>query len=529
MRKCKIIFMFAMISFVMIFGMFYTEAYAKDSSITSGITIGDIDVSGMTQEEAKQKVDEYITGFTSKIFTLNMDDNKVDVNAGELGYHWENTGIVEEAAAYCKEGNVISRYKESKDIAKEGIKYEIKVAVDDEILTNTINEKCGVYNIPHKNASLKRVGNSFEISSESSGRMIEIETTVNELHSYLLDEWDGNNAEFTLTVVDDEPTSRVADCEKVKDLIGTYSTTFSTGSGNYNRNKNMENGVNLLDGITVAMGETISVNSYLEPWTSDNGWYMAGTYVNGRTEDSLGGGICQVSSTLYNALLMAETEIVERYPHSMTVGYVPLSQDAALAGTWKDLKFRNNTDTPLYVEGIYTNGRITFNIYGVETRPSNRRIEYKHEVVSTIPAPEIVKEDPSLPAGYRVVTSGGHTGYKTRLKKLVYIDNVLQSEEVINSSTYKASNSYVTVGTGAAAPTPTPQQEKPSETQKPTQEQPVQKPPVDNPPAQKPENNAPSASEPNEDIPQEPSAGENEAPTGSAGEGNSGEDDNGEQ
>lgn len=452
MKKSTISFMLLGISLLISISLSDTNAYARENTITQGISIEDMDISGMSVEEANQAVMDYVNQYTSKIFTLDVDGHKVEVTAGELGYYWKNTEIINDAASYCKEGNVISRYKEAKDIEKNGKNYDIELTVNDEIMTDTINEKCGIYNIPHKNAVLKKVGSGFEITKESSGRMIDMDKTIGDLSEYLLNKWDGKDDEFTLTVVDDEPTSRVEDCEKVKDLIGTYTTSFSTGGNNYNRNKNMENGIVHLDGITLSMGETMSVNSYLEPWTADNGWYMAGTYVNGRVENSLGGGICQVSSTLYNALLLAEIEIVERFPHSMSVGYVPLSQDAALAGTWKDLKVRNNTDTPIYIEGIYTAGKITFNIYGVETRPSNRKIEYKSETISTIPSQEVVKQDPTLPTGYRAVTGSGHTGYKTKLLKRVYIDGELKSEEVVNTSTYAASPTYVTEGTGPAAP-----------------------------------------------------------------------------
>lgn len=156
-------------------------------------------------------------------------------------------------------------------------------------------------------------------------------------------------------------------------------------------------------------------------------------------------------------MLLAELEVVERYNHSMSVGYVPLSMDAALAGTWKDLKIKNNTDTPIYIEGIYdASGKLTFNIYGEETRPSNRKVEYVSETLSTIPSSQVVKQDASKPAGYRAVTSRGHTGYTARLWKKVYVDGVLQSEEVVNKSSYSASPTYVTVGTGAAAQPETP-------------------------------------------------------------------------
>lgn len=452
-KNKAVILSVSIISFLFLMMLFHINVYGKDKTITKGITIGSIDVSGMTEEEAMSSAEAYIASFTSQMIELDVDGNKVNITAGELGYYWKNTGIVKDAVSHCSEGNVIERYKEAKDIEKNGIQYKFELDVNDEVMRNSINEKCGIYNVPHKNAKLTKTGSGFTITKESSGRMIDMEKTVSDIHNYLLNEWNRESGKQVVTMTDDNPVATVADCERVKDLLGSFTTKFSTGSGNYNRNKNMENGIVLLNGITLCQGETMSVNSFLEPWTEDNGWLDAGTYVNGKVEDSLGGGICQVSTTLYNAVLKAELEVVERSNHSMSVGYVPLSMDAALAGTWKDLKIKNNTGTPIYIEGVYNaSGSITFNIYGEETRPSNRRVEYVSETLSTIPSSEIVKQDPSLPNGYRKVTSSGHTGYKARLLKRVYVNDVLESEEVVNKSSYSPSPTYVTVGTGAAQP-----------------------------------------------------------------------------
>lgn len=432
-----------------------TDTYASEHKIPVGITIDNIDVGGMTYDEAMEAVNEHISEFTGKTIELDVDGNKVAVKAEELGYFWENTGIVEEAAGYCREGNIIQRYKEEKDIEKKGIQYDTEVRINEETLRKTIEEKCGVYNVPHVNARLKRENGSFSISQEASGRIIDMEQSVTNIKEYLLDSWDRKDGAFSLTVVDDYPVSTVEDCRKVNAILGTYTTSFTTGGGNYNRNKNMENGVILLNGVTLCPGETMSANALLEPWTEDNGWKPAGTYVNGKVEDSLGGGICQVSTTLYNAVLDAELEIVERFNHSMSVGYVPLSMDAALAGTWKDLKFSNNLEVPVYVEGIYDpSGKITFNIYGQETRPANRKVEYVSETTGSTPSQEVITQDPSLPGGYRKVTERGHNGSTARLWKKVYVDGILVSEEVINKSTYAASPTYVTVGTGEAVTEP---------------------------------------------------------------------------
>lgn len=470
----------------------YSDVKAADT-IVDGISAGDINLGGLTKEEAVAKIQEYVAGYTGKQVEFLVDSNSAVATIGELGYYWKNQEIVDDAISQCKKGNVIERFKERADMAKEGKSYTIEYDVNNEVMTETINNYCSQFNVPHVNASLTKSGGGFTYTEESTGRMIDMDTTVNQFHDFLLNTWDGNDAQLQVTVVDDYPVATVADCQKVTDVLGSYSTSYTGGSSNYNRNHNIENGANLLNGTVVYPGETFSANALLEPWTESNGWKSAGTYVNGKVENSLGGGICQVSSTLYNALLYSEVEIVERYPHSMSVGYVPLSQDAALAGTWKDLKFANNTDAPVYIEAYCSNNTITFNIYGHETRSSGRTIEFISEKTGTVPSQEVVTEDPGLPAGYRAVTSSGHTGYSAHLIKRVYENGSLVSEEVINKSTYGASPTYVTVGTGPEQPeqTPAPDQPasdvpadaQPSDTQS-SETQPVETQPAETQPAE---------------------------------------------
>ena len=167
--------------------------------------------------------------------------------------------------------------------------------------------------------------------------------------------------------------------------------------------------------------------------------------------DSVGGGVCQIATTLYDASLAAELEITQRQNHSMIVTYVKPSMDAAIAGDYKDLRFVNNQDIPIYIEG-YTEGKnVTFKIYGHDTRPSNRVVTYESEVVS--------EQDPGTqyvatgdPAGYMKTAQGKHIGYVARLWKVVTVDGVEESREIFNKSTYKASPKIVNVGTASADP-----------------------------------------------------------------------------
>ena len=161
--------------------------------------------------------------------------------------------------------------------------------------------------------------------------------------------------------------------ERIKDVLGTYTTDY--GSSPYGRKVNVVNGASKINGSVVYPGETFSVYKTVSPFTAENGYALAGSYENGQTVQTYGGGICQVSTTLYNAVIRAELKIKERHPHSMTVHYVPRSADAAIAGTYKDMKFENQYDFPIYIEGRANGSAITFTVYGEKTNPE-RTVEF---------------------------------------------------------------------------------------------------------------------------------------------------------
>ncbi len=202
-------------------------------------------------------------------------------------------------------------------------------------------------------------------------------------------------------------------------------------------------------------GEVLSGYECMHPFTVANGYRTATAYENGRSVDSIGGGVCQISTTLYNASLLAELEIVQRQNHSMSVGYVKPSMDAAIAGTYKDLKIKNPYDTPIYVEG-YTAGRtLTFTIYGKETRPANRKISFESETLQRMdPGAADEQVDPTLAPGQRVKVQSGHTGIRSRLYKCVYVDGELKERTLLNNDTYNPSKAIYRVGPAAPASVP---------------------------------------------------------------------------
>lgn len=453
MKKFKGI-LFVAVVFTLLFGMIPLQVQAQntgDETIETGIFIGNVDVSGLTEEEAAEKVQEYIDQIGGSQITLNaMNDNSYTVSANEIGLMWTNADIVAEAVKIGKSGNIVERYKILKDLEHEKMILPLTFAVDRQALVSIIHEECEEFNVEAVDATLKRVDGEFQIEPGQTGVVINEEASADKVITFITEEWDFEDVSVDLVVETQEPRGTEEELSKVTDLLGSYTTSYSSSGSS--RSGNVANGCRLIDGVTLYPGDEFSVYEAISPFTEANGYYMAASYSGGLVVDSLGGGICQVSTTLYNAVLRSELDVTERYNHSMIVTYVDPSADAAIAGTSKDFKFVNSWDHPIYIEGYTKDKKITFNIYGVETRPENREVIYESEVLSTIPADgEKVVGDSGKPVGYISVQSA-HTGYTAQLWKIVKVNGVEESREIINKSTYKAVPRTAAVGTATGDP-----------------------------------------------------------------------------
>ncbi len=428
-----------------------TTAFSKpdENIMCEGVFINAVDVSGMTMEEAKEAVDVYIETLQNKTVTVKIDDQTVSAALKELGYSWNEEESLTTAMSLGKDDNFMKRYKATKELEKNGVVVELEVVSDEAKLRSFIETECTKFDVEPENANLSRENGVFVITEQKTGRKLSVEDTLDAVKEYLsaADFSAENEMVIEAVVADAHPEYTTEMVSLCKDLLGTFSTSYASSSAS--RANNLANGAKLLNGSVVWPGETFSAGQNLNPITAENGYSMASAYENGQVVDSIGGGVCQVSTTLYNAVLLSELEIVERSNHSMIVSYVKPSMDAAIAGTYKDLKFKNNTDAPIYIEAITAGRTITFNIYGHETRDTvNRSIKYEAEVLEVIePGTEKITEDPTQPPGYRKVTQSAHKGYKARLWKIVYENGVEVSKEQVNYSSYAASPTYVTVGT----------------------------------------------------------------------------------
>lgn len=428
------------------------EAKPDSDIISTGIYIEEMDVSGMHIDDAKKMVQEYVESLQSKeISLISVEGNEVKVTAGELGISWSNSNIVEEAGCLGTEGNIVKRFKDLKDLEHEKKVFDIEFAFDDAIISTVLSERCAKFNRDAVDASLKRENGKFVVQDGQTGQKIDEKAALEKIMVFLSEEWNHDASSIELPVVVDEPMGKTDDLVKVKDVLGSYTTSYK--SSGKSRSENIANGTKLINGITLYPGEEFSMLSKVQPFSEENGYYMAGSYLKGKVVDSLGGGICQVSTTLYNAVLLSEFDVSQRYNHSMSVSYVQPSADAAIAESAdKDFKFINNTDYPIYIEGITGDKSLTFNIYGVEYRPANRTISFESEVLSeTHPEQENIVVDSGQPVGYVSVQSA-HVGVKAKLWKIVKEDGEIVSKTEINTSSYAMSPRTATVGVSTTDP-----------------------------------------------------------------------------
>lgn len=441
-----------------------------DNVMCQGVQIDGVDVGGMTEEEAEEAINKHIEDTVNRPVTVIINGNTVETTFAELGFASDGDTHVAEAFKEGKPDGFMERIFGS--ASKNDKEYNLSYTLDKDAIQKFVEEKCTVFDVRAKNSRLKyRKNGKFKATRDRTGIKLQVSETVDKIIGAIEGNLTDESVEVEAVVKTTEPKYTREVMSRCRDMIGSYSTTFSTSTAA--RANNIQTAAKYINGTILYPGKVFSTTKVIKDRTEENGYQSAPEYSSGKVIDGIGGGVCQVSTTLYNAVLNAELEVVERSPHSMVVAYVAVSRDAAISGTYKDFKFKNNTDVPIYIWADASGGTLSFKIYGEETRPENRKIEFEPEILETIqPGADIITEDKSLPSSYRAVTQSAHVGYRAKLWKVIYINGKEKERKELNTSTYNAEPQYVTVGNRGnlqtAKPSGKPEaSEEPEETERP--------------------------------------------------------------
>lgn len=420
------------------------DAHEEETVISNGVFVEGIDVSGMTAEEASGAIREKVSQMGEATVTLMMGDTPITATLNQLGLEWENKEIIDEIKNLGTTGNIIKRYKDKKDLEHQNKEYELSFTTDSK-KTREFVESCSIYNSEPINGTVYTQDDGTPgVDGGTDGLTLRVEDSVKSVEEAFAG-WEGGDLTLDLAVDRVSPDITQEELSVVKDVLGTATTDYSASS--YARAVNVENGTAKISGTLLFPGDYFSVTDAVVPFTAENGYEPAPSYEENRVVDSYGGGICQVSTTLYNAVLKSELDVVSRSNHTMIVTYVDPSKDAAIAEGVMDLAFVNNTEAPIYITGYAYQGTLSFTIFGKETRPSNRSIQFESKVTSTTePSGVKLYPNPNQSVGYLNQTQSPHTGYTAELWKHIYVDGVLTDSVQVNSSTYQSVGTAYDVG-----------------------------------------------------------------------------------
>lgn len=412
--------------------------------ICDNMYIGNTDVSGMSRKEAKAAVKKQLEADKQLTVSVQAAGGSAEGTLEELGLKYKGVdSAVDEAADYGKKGSLWSRYWKLKRAAGKVV-IEEELTIDKEAGESILAMRAEVLTNRAKNATITKEGDGFRIEKEQEGEAVDVADALAKIEKYLNDGWDHKGFSVAADVVKEKPTVTASDLKSIQDELGAFSTDAGSGE----RIQNLKTGVSKLSDVVLMPEEVLSVEELTKPYTEENGYVLGGSYEGGRVVETYGGGLCQVSTTLYNAVIYAELEIVERYPHSMLVDYVTPSRDAAVAEGYIDFKFKNNYDTPIYIAGgIDENNELYFKIYGKDTRDAGRTVEFESEVISTEEPGVTYEENSEAPIGSIQVVSSPHAGTDAILWKIVYQDGEEVSREMFNSSSYQKTDTIYEVGT----------------------------------------------------------------------------------
>lgn len=489
---------------------------AANDDILPRVKVDGVALGGMTRDEAVAAMAVLDEEYGAAKFWVTAADVATPIAGWELGVALDKETIADTALRCGKEGSFWNRMISTASVLFSGQEIEPIVSLDEELLGVIIGKIAEVNKEP-QDASFKVEGDSLILSPPVDGmhfdeealrvRLLEkfqqkdygdvvltmepwaakplnLDEVYAEVHTEAKDAAietvDGKKVltphvvgvdfdlaaakealaktpdqTVTIPLVKTQPKVTTAQLQSSNEL---FSHTLSKVTTRYsakkvNRVSNVKLAAKLINGTVLNPGEVFSYNKVVGPRTTARGFKSAAIFAAGEVVDGIGGGICQVSSTLYMASVYADLETVKRTNHSFYVDYAPKGQDATVVYGSIDFQFRNNTDAPIKIYASANDTSVTVTIKG--TAATQKTVKMQSKVISTTPFSEKIVVDPNLKPGERVITQAGQQGMRLEVYRLVYDKNGnLIRNEHENTTKYKPMTQIVSVGPEAPAAAP---------------------------------------------------------------------------
>lgn len=429
------------ISFIPI-GISLNKTITSENYIYDGIYINDIDVGGMTKEEAaKVLYERFSLPIQNKNIKLIYNDKSYTLSFKELNAKYNIDESVAKAFNYGKDGNLLNKTMNRRKIKKENYKIQLGFSYDfnkvDELVKNISSD----INVNGKDASITYDNGKFKVSNDVSGLKVNEE----KLKGLIKKEIEPNSKVDKINIPVDVVEARIKSemLSKVNTKISTFTTYYR--ASDVDRTENLRIACSAINGVLLMPGETFSMNKALGPRLAEKGYKEAPVIIESKVIPGLAGGICQVTTTVYNAALLANLPIVERSQHGLVVSYTGPGRDATISGNEIDLKFKNSNKYPIYIQSYLNNGGVVVNLFGANEHPG-QSVEIVTEIYERVKADVEYIDDNTLGDDSSVVEQRPIEGIKSKTYKKIYQDGNLVRTDLVSKDYYKPVKGKIRVG-----------------------------------------------------------------------------------
>lgn len=446
-RATHIVLFLGVIILFSLVGMATINAvFSVADEIYNGVKIGDIDVGGLSAAEAGKKL---TAAFQERVrqapVTLIFRDQQWTITTQEIDLAFDAAAAVRQAYAVGRTGNFFYQLKEKYLAINQGYVIPMTLSYDSVKLQAAVSKVAAMIDRDPKNASLTVAKSDVTISPEIVGYKVDVAKTMTELSAQL-----GVKIPVTvqLPVTEIAPKITARDLQGIDGIIASYSTQFDASS--QNRTENIALAAKSINGVLVKQGAVFSFNEHVGLRLAEKGYKVAPVFINGKLLPDWGGGVCQVSSTLYNTVLLANMEIEERTAHFRPPGYVPLGQDATVADNQLDFKFKNTSTHNIYITSEVFGNQVTVSIFGkLSSDPVDIVIVGNDKKV--MEPNTIIKQDPQLDFGEEVVEVEGQKGFQITTFRVKYRNGKEIGREFLATDEFPAEDRVMRVGTKTPA------------------------------------------------------------------------------
>ena len=426
-----------------------TRAMLETDRIHQGVYIDGVDVGGMTRQEAIDAVNAVPSSAGGEFdVTVSVNGESWSINSGIVPLYRNTEEMVLKAYAIGR-GNTMSirgtsttplrqRQAVLQDVAAQPVGLWTSTTYDHQVVYDMCLSIATAVNREPVNASVAYFdagSRIFTFNADENGLYVDAQAIYNSVVTWL----DSGVYTGTVHVTPEIVLAPVTRAELAKGF-GLISSFTTKKTGNTNRTTNIALSAEAIDGITLGPGETFSFNKATGQRTAAKGYKPAAAIAGGETFDEIGGGVCQTSSTLFNAVVRADLTIVSRKPHAWPSDYVPKGEDATVNWPDLDFKFRNDTDWPIYIVAWCDKSAktVTVEIYGMSLE-DGVTIDLESEVtyVKQPPDETLYVYNPELEYGTEKQTVKARTGYTVETWKVYYRNGAVIRREPLHTSNYK--------------------------------------------------------------------------------------------